>query len=182
MSNFIITTARLGLRNWQPTDSEEFAKINADERVMQYFPSCLSSEETLALMERIQKHFEDYGYGLYAVEYLANNQLIGFIGLSHPRFEADFTPCVEIGWRLAADYWRMGLAYEGALACLEYGFNTLQLSEVYSFTALSNTPSENLMKKLGLKKIGEFDHPNLPIESHLRPHHLYKIEKKDFHP
>jgi [ribosomal protein S5]-alanine N-acetyltransferase len=177
LSKIILSTPRLRLRTWHAADIEPFSQINADPQVMQYFPAPLQATETLAMLERIQQHFEEYGFGLYAAEYIPDNQLIGFIGFSHPRFEAAFTPCVEIGWRLDSKYWRMGLAYEGAKACLEYGFSQLGFTEVYSFTALSNQASENLMKKLGLQKIDEFEHPNLPADSSLKLHSLYKIEK-----
>ncbi|HET9136268.1 MAG TPA: GNAT family N-acetyltransferase [Candidatus Kapabacteria bacterium] len=178
MSNraYIFQSERLGFRKWIESDRALFASLNADPVVMEFFPAPLTSSETDQFIERIEKQFDDYGYGLYAVDSFEDNSFIGFIGLSHPRFESPFTPCVEIGWRLAKEYWNRGFATEGAAACLEYGFSVLGLDEILSFTATHNTRSENVMKKIGMQKIGEFDHPALP-GSWLERHVLYQKQK-----
>ncbi len=111
-----LRTERLYLRRWRATDREPFAALNADPRVMEYFPAPLSPEESEALTSRIEGHFEQHGFGVWAVEIKGTAPFAGFIGLSIPRFEAHFTPCVEIGWRLASEYWGCGYATEGARA------------------------------------------------------------------
>lgn len=108
------SSTRLILRRWRDSDREPFAKMNADPRVMEFFPYPLSGAESDALAGRINAHFEQHGFGLYAAELAADRCFIGFIGLAVPTFTAAFTPCVEIGWRLSAEYWGQGLATEGA--------------------------------------------------------------------
>ena len=149
--------------------------MNADPYVMKYFPYLMTKEQTMVMIERIKTHFEKNGFGLYAVDELATGQFIGFIGFSTATFESDFTPCTEIGWRLRKEAWNKGFATEGALACLEYGVPKFGLKDIYSFTAVLNKPSERVMQKIGMTKIGEFAHPRVSESSPLRPHVLYKI-------
>jgi ribosomal-protein-alanine N-acetyltransferase len=174
----VIFTNRLILRHWRDEDTEPFIKINKDPEVMRFFPSTQSADETLALITRIQNHFNDYGYGAYAVERIDTGQFIGFTGFSHPSFKSHFTPCVEIGWRLGKEHWNQGFATEAAKACLNYGFENLGLNEIYSFTATLNLPSINVMEKAGLKKIGGFEHPAVADRHKLKTHVLYKIAKE----
>ena len=171
---YYFTSERLGFRNWTDDDTEPFAALNADPRVMEFFPNVRTKIETEEFLMRVTQQFHEYGYGWFAVDELACGNFIGFIGISHPKFETFFTPCLEIGWRLAKEYWNKGYATEGAQACLDYAFTILKVNEVYSFTAVQNIRSENVMKKIGMLKIGEFDHPMLP-GSWLERHVLYKI-------
>lgn len=171
----MIETKRLLLRRWKDTDLLPFIDINQDHEVMRYFPNLLTAKEVTDMYGRIENHFTDWGYGLFAVEIKESAKFIGFVGLSHPRFESEFTPCVEIGWRIARSSWNKGYATEAAKEVLRYSFESLSIEEIYSFTALENTPSCRVMEKIGMKKIGEFDHPNLPETSPLRAHHLYHI-------
>lgn len=173
----MITTARLLLRNWRHSDREPFAALNADPRVMQFMPSCLSRKESDALVDAVQAHFREHGFGLFASELRANGSFIGFIGLSVPRFKAKFTPCVEIGWRLSAAHWNQGLATEGAQAVLRYAFETLKLDELVSFTVPANISSRRVMEKIGLihSPSEDFDYPSLPEGHPLRRHVLYRL-------
>lgn len=171
----VITTTRLKLRHWKTADLPDLRVMNQDPKVMEYFPSLLSPEGTEQLYNRIQKHFEEHGFGLYAMEEAATGTFIGFTGFMIPSFKAPFTPCVEIGWRLQRGYWGKGLATEAALACLNYGFNAWNFPEIYSFTSIQNTRSENVMKRIGMHKAGEFEHPNIPRGDRLCRHVLYKI-------
>ena len=143
---------------------------------MQYFPSVLSRRESDALADRIRAQIDAQGWGLWAVEVADVTPFAGFIGLARPRFEAHFTPCVEIGWRLAAGHWGHGYATEGARAALEFGFTDLRLGEILSFTAGTNTPSRRVMERLGMTRdpADDFDHPGLPAGHPLRRHVLYR--------
>lgn len=170
-----IETPRLILRDWEEKDLDEFKRMNGDETVMHYFPNTLSEAETIKFYQIILQEFQEWHYGLYAVELKADGQFIGFIGFHRATFEMDFTPCIEIGWRLKKEAWGKGYATEGAKACLEYGFNKLDFKEVYSFTAKVNKPSENVMKKIGMNYIKDFDHPRVDEDSILKEHVLYKI-------
>lgn len=171
-----IETRRLRLRRWRPSDLAPFAAMNADARVMEFFPSRLSTAESDALATRIQQHFDERGYGLWAVEIPQVTPFAGFIGLSTPRFTAHFTPCTEIGWRLAAECWGQGFATEGARAVLEYAFQTLRLTEVVSLTAVCNTRSRRVMERIGMthSPADDFDHPLLPQGDRLSRHVLYR--------
>jgi RimJ/RimL family protein N-acetyltransferase len=146
---------------------------------MEYLPGPLSREESDAMATRIEAHFEQHGFGLWAVEIADVAPFAGFIGLNVPRFEAHFTPCVEIGWRLDDEFWGRGFASEGARAALAFGFESLQLDEIVSITVPANLRSRRVMEKLGMTHdaIGEFDHPLLPKGHRLRRHVLYRIAR-----
>lgn len=173
----LIETGRLVLRRWREDDKEPFAALNADPVVMEHFPATLTREESDTFVERIEAAFEERGFGLWAVE--ADGVFIGFTGLQVPRFTAHFTPCVEIGWRLARSAWGHGYATEAARAALEHGFGTLGLTEVVSFTAVPNVRSQAVMRRLGMTRDpGEdFDHPVLPEGHPLRRHVLYRARR-----
>jgi RimJ/RimL family protein N-acetyltransferase len=174
-----IQTARLYLRRWRPSDREPFAALNADPRVMEHFPGTMSREASDAFVDRSEEHFAQHGFGLWAVEIPDISPFAGFIGLAIPRFTAPFTPCVEVGWRLAAEHWGHGYATEGARAALAFGFETLGLQEILSFTAVANLRSRRVMEKLGMTHdpTGDFDHPNLPEGHPLRRHVLYRLAR-----
>lgn len=173
----MIRTKRLILRPWTQADFEPFAQLNADPRVMEYFPSTLSRIESDRQAEKISHLISKQGWGLWAVSIPGIAEFIGFVGLNPVTFSAHFTPAVEIGWRLAYDFWGRGYALEGALAALNYAFATLHLKEVVSFTAIQNMRSIRLMEKLGMHHDpkDDFDHPNLPEGDPLRRHVLYRI-------
>ena len=170
-----IETDRLILRAWKAEDMPLFAMMNKDARVMRYFPSTLSDEQTESFYNRIQSEFERNGWGLYAVELKSNGTFIGYVGLHEIGFDADFTPGIEIGWRLAADYHNQGLATEAAKVVLKLA-KKKGLTKLYSFTAKQNAPSERVMQKIGMTKVREFEHPNLSPNSPLRTHVLYQID------
>ena len=172
-----LRTARLLLRRWQPADATAFAVLNADPRVMEHFPAVMSREQSDELIQRIQAHFQQHGFGLWAVEVPGLAAFIGFVGLSRPRFEASFTPCVEVGWRLAAEFWGRGYATEAARAALNFGFQSLNLDEIVSFTVPANLRSRRVMKRLGMVHCPEndFDHPMLAPDHPLSRHVFYRI-------
>lgn len=174
-------TPRLTLRRWKDEDKEPFANLNADPQVMEFMPKALSSEESHSLVERIESNFKEHGFGLFAAELVNSQTFIGFIGLAIPRFQASFTPCVEIGWRLAFEHWGNGYATEGARAVLQFAFTELNLKEVVSFTVPANLRSRRVMERIGMKFIEEFEHPSLPEGHPLRRHVLYTITKASWH-
>ncbi len=173
----VIVTPRLRLRAWRETDLEPFAAMNDNPRVMEHYPQRLTREETRAMIGRIETHFARHGFGLWAVEAPGVAEFVGYVGLSVPAFEAAFTPCVEIGWRLAASHWGKGYATEAARAALAYGFRTLGLQEIVSFTVPANVRSQAVMQRLGMRRdpAEDFDHPKLPEGHPLRRHVLYRL-------
>ena len=172
-------TVRLVLRHWHNSDRLPFARLNADAQVMEFLPSILSEQESNSLVDRIEAHFQEHGFGLYAAEIRSERRFIGFIGLSVPTFHAAFTPCVEIGWRLAGECWGQGLATEGAREIVRYAFEELQLEDLVSFTVPANVRSQRVMKKLGMTRDpkDDFDHPRLPAGHRLQRHVLYRLSR-----
>jgi RimJ/RimL family protein N-acetyltransferase len=172
-----LRTERLILRPWRDGDLAPFAALNADPRVREHFPSCLTRAESDASAQKIRAAFDAHGYGLWAVEVPGGVPFIGFIGLAEPSFTAPFTPCVEIGWRLAHAAWGHGYATEGARAALACAFDRLGLPELVSMTTPANTRSRHVMEKLGMRRdpADDFDHPNLPPRSPQRRHVLYRL-------
>lgn len=170
-------TPNLIFRGWKNSDLQSFIDLNANSVVMEYFLKNLTENESIEFYNRIQAEFDEYGYGLYAVELKETGEFIGYTGFHHVTFGSDFTPCIEIGWRLTNSIWNKGYATEGAKSCLDYGFETLHLEKIYSFTSLPNKRSERVMQKIGMQKVKEFDHPLVPIDHPLCRHVLYKIEK-----
>lgn len=173
----ILTTPRLLLRPWRESDVAPFAALNADAEVMRYFPAPLSEADSRLLYQRIRARFDELGFGFWAVEVPGELDFAGFVGLSQPAFEARFTPCVEIGWRLARAAWGRGFATEGARAALHFGFEELGLPEIVSFTTIDNAPSRRVMERLGMRQDGEFEHPGLPVGHPLRAHVLYRLRR-----
>ena len=173
----VLETERLILRHWKESDREPFARMNADPRVMEHFPAPLTAEQSNGLVDRLLE--QPYGYGVSAAELRADGSFIGYIGLFVPRFEAHFTPCVEIGWRLSAEFQGRGLATEGARAVVEYAFGPLGLERLVSFTTPGNVRSRRVMEKLGMTRdpAEDFDHPRIPEGHPLRRHVLYRLER-----
>ena len=174
-----LQTERLLLRRWRDSDGLPFQQLNADPRVMEFFPALLSPAESDALVDRAQAHFDRHGFGPFAVELLENQFFIGFIGLSIPNFDAPFMPAVEIGWRLAFDCWGRGLATEGARAVIRYASEDLGLDSLVSFTVPENLRSRRVMEKLGMTHDphDDFDHPRLPESHPMRRHVLYWLKR-----
>lgn len=176
---YIFKSKRLGFRPWTTDDLEPMAKLNADPEVMKYFPKNPDTEETREFIERMHKQYTDTGFCYFATEILESGKFIGFIGLCSISFEAKFTPCVDIGWRLRQDEWGKGYATEGAKACLDFGFNNISLDKIYAVCPIINLPSENVMKKIGMTKHSLFNHPFLKEYPLLEECYAYVIDKEE---
>lgn len=172
-----LRTERLLLRAWREEDLEPFAALNADPEVMRHFPAVLGRADSDAQAGRIRAHFAAHGFGLWAVEVPGQAAFVGFVGLAVPGFEAHFTPCVEIGWRLAREHQGRGYATEGGRAALGFGFTHLGLAEIVSFTVPANRASRRVMEKLGMQHTEYFDHPRIPAGHPLQRHVLYRLPR-----
>jgi RimJ/RimL family protein N-acetyltransferase len=177
-----LVTDRLVLRYWREADREPFAEMNADQKVMEFMPKRLSRSESDDFADRIEAHFAQHGFGLFAAEHRATGEFMGFIGLLIPAFEAPFVPAVEIGWRLGAKWWGRGFATEGGREVVRYSFEVIGLEGLVSFTAAGNRRSRRVMEKLGMTRdpAEDFDHPRLSPGDPLRRHVLYRLAKKDW--
>jgi RimJ/RimL family protein N-acetyltransferase len=176
-----LTTKRLLLRPWKDEDLPAFAAINDDPDVMAFMPKRLSREESEALAGCIRNHIDSAGWGLWALEVPGVASFAGFVGLAVPRFEAHFTPCVEVGWRLAKTHWGKGYATEAGRAAIAYGFDKLGLTQIVSFTTEGNWRSRAVMERLGMRHDpgDDFDHPALKSHS-LQRHVLYRLAKSSW--
>ncbi|MGN6451887.1 MAG: GNAT family N-acetyltransferase [Steroidobacteraceae bacterium] len=177
-----LTTPRLWLRQWRASDREPFARLYADPVVMEFMTACLTRSESDAFVRKAAAEIAHQGWGLWAVESRTSGAFVGFVGLRAPSFEAPFTPCVEIGWRLERASWGQGFATEAGLECLRFAFETVALPEVVSFTVPANVRSRAVMERLGMARVadGDFDHPRIPAGHRLRRHVLYKLRRVDW--
>lgn len=174
----MLETPRLQLRPWKAGDLDPFAALCADEAVMEHFPSTLTRQQSAEVIEGFRQRMDDDGFAPWAAECSRTGQFFGFVGLMRVRFQAHFTPAVEIGWRLAREAWGHGYATEGAKAVLHQAFETLGLSELVSFTVTANRRSRAVMERLGMRRNpgDDFLHPHLPEGDPLRPHVLYRLQ------
>ena len=176
-----LSTPRLVLRQWRDSDLDPFAELNADPTVMRYFPAPLGREESDMMVAEVRKALAEQGWGLWAVEVTDVAPFIGFVGLNRVRFEAHFTPAIEIGWRLSRRYWGQGYATEAARAALDFAFESLAEKQIVSFTATINEPSIRVMERLGMMRdpAEDFDHPAVhggPLQRHV----LYRITREQW--
>ncbi len=177
-----LQTERLLLPRWRPTDLEQFAAMNADAAVMEHFPAPLSAEQSAALVARIERCFEEHGYGLWAVEVRvdgAEGAFAGFVGLEPVTDERlAFAPAVELGWRLAQPFWGRGIATEAASAAMAFAFDEIALTGLVSYTAVSNVRSQRVMERLGMRRdpAEDFLHPGIAPGHSLAPHVLYRLD------
>ncbi|MGH8950517.1 MAG: GNAT family N-acetyltransferase [Acidimicrobiia bacterium] len=177
-----VETERLILRRWRERDRDEFAALNADPEVMEHFPNVLTTEESDQMLRRIDRQFEEFGFGLWAVDIKWAKKFIGFCGLAVPTFQTPFTPAVEIGWRFAKDQWGSGYATEAAKAVLDFGFEQADLEQILSWTIPANERSQRVMQRLGMKRAPDldFDHPRFLHVERLRRHVVYRITREEW--
>lgn len=177
-----LETERLVLRGWEERDVAPFAAMNDDARVMEYFPSTLTLEESRATVERLRDGAARHGFHFQPIEEKATSRFAGFVGIAPVPSNLPFAPAVEIGWRLPVEFWGKGYATEAATAWLGHGFNTLGLTEIVSFAVEANYPSRAVMARIGMIQDveGSFPHPALPKDSPLALHVLYRIRRTDF--
>lgn len=179
MEKYLFTSARLGFRTWKQKDLYELAEINADKAVMEFFPGIINVENTGKFISRMQEQFKDKGYCYFAVDQLSDGKFVGFIGISEQYFESDFTPCVDIGWRLGKKFWGKGYATEGARRCLEYAFKNLKLGKIYALAPKVNKRSINVMQKLGMRQVKTFIHPKIKEHEKLKECVLFIKENNE---
>lgn len=172
-------TERLILRKWREEDTVSFCAINNDPKVIEFLRGAMSLKECKNFIAKTNLRIEKWGFGLWSVALKGDEESIGFVGLNCPDFESHFTPCVEIGWRLASRHWGKGYAVEAAKASLKIGFENFDLKEIVAFTVPKNLRSISVMEKIGMKRdfAGDFNHPKLPLDHHLSRHILYRVQK-----
>jgi RimJ/RimL family protein N-acetyltransferase len=180
MEPVTLTTERLILRPWRDEDLEPLFAINGDPESMRYFAASMNRAESDAWAARMRAHFAEHGWGFWVVEEAATHDFVGVVGLMTIPWQAEFTPAVEIGWRIGPRFRRQGYAEEAARAALGFGFATLGLQNIVAFTVPGNAASWKLMEKLGMTAAGEFEHPRLPEGHHYRRHLLYRMHRADW--
>jgi RimJ/RimL family protein N-acetyltransferase len=172
-------TERLILRGWKDEDRALFAEMNADPAVMAHFMSVRSRQQSDALVDYIEDQIDDRGYGLFAVERIEDGAFLGFTGFNIAPENTPIAGQMEIGWRLARAYWRLGYAYEAARACIAWFWRHADKDCIVSFTSSTNVPSQNLMRKLGLthRPKLDFNHPAIPPEHRLCPQVVFAVDR-----
>jgi len=173
---YLFTSERLGYREWQEADVTPLTALNSDSEVMRYFPQTYDRAHTQSFIERMQAMQSQYGYCYYAVDRLEGRQFIGFVGLAYQTYDADFTPCTDVGWRLARQYWNQGYATEGAKACLSHATKTLHIPEVVAVASAVNLASIHVMQKAGMSYDSSFVHPALTSNPDLKNCVLYRYK------
>ena len=174
-NKYIFTSERLGFRNWTTDDLIEFTAMNQDKEVMKFFPKLLTENDTLTFIERLQNDYYEHLYCYFATEILSTGEFIGFVGLGKQSYKTKYTPAIDIGWRLKRSAWGNGYATEGAKKCLEYAFINLKINSIISVCTEKNKNSEKVMQKIGMQKIGFFNHPKLKDYPKLEKCICYKI-------
>jgi RimJ/RimL family protein N-acetyltransferase len=172
-----LDTERLLMRRWRESDREPFARLNGDPETLVFFPSTLTRQESDALVDRIEARFATYGYGLWALEVRQSGEFIGFTGLAPLRADVPNAGGMEIGWRLARPAWHRGYATEAARAARDAAFGGIGLDELWSMTAVLNTPSQAVMRRIGMTEATRFEHPGVPEGSSVRPHVMYRLAR-----
>jgi RimJ/RimL family protein N-acetyltransferase len=174
-NTYLFTSERLGFRLWEEKDTEEMFLINQNPMVMEFFPDLMSEEQTNTFILKMNDMYHQHGYCYFAVDILDNQSFIGFIGLAWQTYDAFFTPCVDIGWRIATQAWNKGYATEGARRCLEFARQNMGITKIYAVAPKINTKSERIMINIGMQKAGEFDHPFLTRDQRLQRCVVYEI-------
>lgn len=178
MGEFRLETERLILREWRDEDVEPFAMMSADPAVMATLGPLLTRDETAALIDRLRVRAEVHGHTFWALERRVDQRFIGFCGIVRGAVDP-IAHLPEVGWRLASDMWGMGYAKEAAQASLDWAFANLPDDRVWAITSQDNVRSWGLMERLGMARHPDmdFDHPNVPDASPLRPHITYSIAR-----
>ena len=172
---YLFQSERLGFRNWIDSDTPKMIDISSDPDVMEFFPAIATKIQTVDFIDKMKLMYIEKGYCYFAVDQLKDESFIGFIGLCYQTYESQFTPSVDIGWRLNKKYWNNGLATEGAKKCLDYAFNVIELESIISTTPITNTKSIRVMEKIGMQKLTEFKHPRLKFNEKLKNCVCYEI-------
>lgn len=182
MQLHIAQTDRLTLRQWQDSDRKPFADLCADPEVMKFFlSSVLDPKIANERINKWSKLIAARGWGFWAVELTENRKFLGFAGLQAPDDTHPFSPCVEIGWRLAREYWGRGYASEAATGVLSFAFDALGLPDVIATTAVGNHRSSAVMKRIGMKGPESlFRFLAVPKENPLGDHVLYRITSEEW--
>ena len=173
----IVETERLILRNWEEDDRDLFHEINADRKVMEFFPFRRSRPESDELFDRLRGMISDTGLGFYAVALKETGEAMGFCGIARANV-APILPeeTVEIGWRLATRFWGNGYVTEAAGAHLDFAFREKDIPAVVAFAVESNHRSTAVMRRIGMRPWPrmDFDHPRVPdTHPHLKRHVVY---------
>lgn len=173
MNKYLIKTERLGLRNWATNDLEPFFQMSQDKEVMEFFPKLLTHMECKSFIDRMQIHFQKFGFCYFAIDSLETGEFLGFTGMLNQNYKSNFTPCIDIGWRLKRSAWGYGYATEAAKSCLNFASEELRISEIYSIASVPNVSSIAIMKKIGMKYHSNFQHPALLDNDNLKNCEVY---------
>lgn len=156
-----------------------FAEMSEDADVMKYLRPLATRDASDAWIDFQISHQSSHGFCLWAVESKASGMFMGAAGLLRIGFVARFTPAVEVGWRLARQFWGQGFAAEAAQASLQFGFEQIHLTEIVAHASIKNVRSRRLMAKLGMfhDSAEDFDHPRISDSDSLQRQVLYRLTR-----
>ncbi|OYU96209.1 MAG: GNAT family N-acetyltransferase [Bacteroidetes bacterium B1(2017)] len=155
----IIETERLLLRELVSTDVQAFYELDSNPEVHKYLGSnaATSMEECSAMIEFIQKQYQENGIGRWAMIEKESGHFIGWTGLKLMKTTVNNrTDFLDVGYRLIQNYWGKGYATESTVASLKYAFENLKAQEVIGITHIDNLASRRVLEKCGLKFIETF--------------------------
>ncbi|WP_333853087.1 GNAT family N-acetyltransferase [Epilithonimonas sp.] len=164
----ILKTERLLLRELNPDDAENFYKLNLNPNVIKYTGN--SAFKDIDEAKEFLENYQDYkinGFGRWAVIEKSNNEFLGWCGLKYDKILDE----TDIGFRFFEEHWNKGFATESAKACIDFGFENLNLKSIVGRAMKENIASIKVLEKIGLKFEREFDFDknNKGV--------IYKIEK-----
>jgi len=148
MSEIILETARLILREITPSDLPDLSAILQDEQTMYAYEGAFSDAETREWLNRNLKRYQEDGFGLWAVILKDTGAMIGQAGITIQAVEGERVP--EVGYLFNRRYWHNGYAAEAAAACKAYGFAVLGFSEIFSIIRDTNIASLNVAIRNGM--------------------------------
>ncbi len=170
--DLILETARLQLHEMTFSDMEALSLILKDEKVMYAYNGAFNDEETLAWMEKQLRRYKEFGFGLWGLFLKDSQEMIGQCGITMQEYKSAQVP--EIGYLLAYKHWHKGYATEAAIACREYGFNTLHFDTLYSIIRDTNTASRQVAIRNGMKPVDTIIKYYRGVEM---PHLVYRVRK-----
>jgi RimJ/RimL family protein N-acetyltransferase len=171
-----IETQRLVLRQWNDADVEAWADMNADARVMEFFPGVMARERSYEQAAILRAALDKNGYGWFVMERREQPGFAGIMAVDDIRHDLPFRPLREIGWRLPVESWGHGYATEAANGLLKFARDELHWSEVVAMTAAINMRSRRVMERLGMTYDAseDFNHPRVPDGMAIKRHVLYR--------
>jgi ribosomal-protein-alanine N-acetyltransferase len=161
------------LREFTPQDADALALVLSDPEAMRFYPAPYDQADVEQWIERNRRRYRDDGVGLWAMEFVKTQELIGDCGVVLQQLEGE--RLYEIGYHLRRDLWGQGLGTEAAIVCRDWAFGHLKVEPLISLIRPENVPSRRVAERVGMTIWKEVNwrglrHLGYSIENH--PLHL----------